>query len=68
MQFSLKIVLVATAVLCAFFALVRISDVSSALMFMLMIAWMLSPVLLTFGVLYWRLKGGRRRTGRRAKR
>ena len=65
MRFSLKIVSAVTAILCVFFALVRISDVASALMFMLMICWMLSPVLVTFGVLYWRLKGGCRRRGQR---
>ena len=66
MQFSLKLVLAAMALLGVFFSLVRISDVRSALMFMLMAAWLLSPVLLTFGVLYWQMKhgDGRGRNGR----
>lgn len=61
MQFNLKLILAGFALLGIFLALVRISDVVSAAVFMLMIAWLLSPLLLTFAVLYQQLKGGPRR-------
>ena len=67
LQFSLKMVLGSFLLFGIFFALVRVSDVPSAFMFMLMVAWMLSPIALTFAVLYWRLHGGggRKQHGRR---
>lgn len=62
MQFSLKLILAGFVLLGIFLALVRISDLMSATIFMFMVIWLLSPLLMTFAVLYWQLKGGRRRT------
>jgi len=61
-QFSLKLILAGFVLLGIFLALVRISDLMSATIFMFMVIWLLSPLLMTFAVLYWQLKGGRRRT------
>lgn len=52
-QFSLRFVLVVLAGWCSFLALVRMSDVASATIFVVFLMWLLSPVIATFGVLYW---------------
>jgi len=59
-QFSLKLIL-ATLTLCGlFFALVKLTGFQTAFSFSLMFLWLLSPVWVTFLVLYWRQNGGSR--------
>ncbi len=57
MQFSLKVVLGGVALLGVYLALIRASDVPTATTFLAFVLWMLSPVWVTFGVLYWRITG-----------
>ena len=57
MQFSLKMVLGAVTFLGVFLALVRLADVPSASIFLFFVLWMLSPVIVSFVVLYLRVTG-----------
>lgn len=66
-QFSLRLVLAALTGCGVFLALVEMSDLPSAVMFLICVGGLLLPVLVTFGALYLELKGislSRRRRGR----
>lgn len=56
-QFSLRLVWAALTACAVFLALVKVSDVRSAVMFLLCVSGLLLPVLVTFGALYLELKG-----------
>lgn len=62
-QFNLKLILAGIALFSGYLTLVRISDFVSATLFVMMMAWLLSPVWLTFAVLYREVTVGRRPRG-----
>lgn len=60
MQFSLKLILAAITLCGVFFTLVKVTGFETAFGFSLMFLWLLSPVWVTFAVLYWQQNGGSR--------